>query len=110
VDHHTTIPRPSFKFNTISNLFCLIYFGRLDIGFFGLLAMLAVSTGPFMGRFIDRLVPWYASIVATILLAIFQSVHTAAGGINVAAVIIACFGLDVFLQPQQVSLTASVFT
>jgi len=72
--------------------------------------MLAVSTGPFMGRFIDRLVPWYASIVATILLAVFQSVHTAAGGLNVAAVIIACFGLDVFLQPQQVSLTASVFT
>lgn len=85
-------------------------FPRLVIGLFGLLAMLGVATGPFIGRLIDRLAPWYASLISTALLAIFQAVQTGAGGINVAAVIIACFGLDLFRQTQQVSLTSAVFT
>jgi len=39
----------------------------------------------------------------------FQSVQTAAGGINLAAVIIATLGLDIFRQMLHVSLSTAVF-
>jgi hypothetical protein len=70
--------------------------------------MLGVFLGPFAGRLIDKLVPWYATLVATSLLLVSQAVQTAAGGINVAAVVIACFGLDIARQAQQVSMTTRV--
>jgi len=72
--------------------------------------MLGVAMGPPVGRFIDHLVPWYAALIATSMMVIFQAIQTGAGGINIAAVIVACFGLDIFRQMQQVSLTSSVFT
>lgn len=93
-----------------SDLYYSILPCRLDIGLFGLLGMLAVSVGPLLGRIVDRLVPWYAALVSTVLLVLFQAIQTGAGGINIAAVIVACFGLDTFRQMQQVSLTTSVFT
>ena len=71
--------------------------------------MFGVLVGPFTGRLIDNLGPWYASLVATSVLLVFQSVQTVWGGINVSAVVIACFGLDVARQMQQVSLTTAVF-
>ncbi|EGN97821.1 hypothetical protein SERLA73DRAFT_109064 [Serpula lacrymans var. lacrymans S7.3] len=86
------------------------HYSTLVIGLFGLVGMLGVFVGPLSGRLIDRLVPWYATLVATFMLVVFQGVQTAAGGINVAAVILACFGLDVFRQMQQVSLATSVFS
>jgi hypothetical protein len=70
--------------------------------------MFGVLVGPLTGRLIDNLVPWYATLVATSILLVVQSVQTAAGGINVSAVVIACFGLDVARQMQQVSLTTAV--
>lgn len=72
--------------------------------------MLGVAVGPLIGRLVDKLVPWYAAFVATLSLLVFQAVQTGAGGIHISAVIIACFGLDVCRQMQQVSLTSSVFT
>ncbi|KAF7982162.1 hypothetical protein HWV62_29925 [Athelia sp. TMB] len=86
------------------------HYSTLDIGLFGLLGAFGVLVGPFLGRLIDRLVPWYAALVATLFLLVFQGVQTGAGGISIGAVIVACFGLDVFRQMQQVSLTSSVFT
>ncbi|KAF9235646.1 major facilitator superfamily domain-containing protein [Melanogaster broomeanus] len=86
------------------------YYSTLDIGLFGLVGMFGVLVGPLTGRLIDRLVPWYATMVATLVLLVFQSVQTAAGGINVSAVVIACFGLDVARQMQQVSLATAVFS
>ena len=80
----------------------------LVIGLFGLVGVLGVLLGPFVGRIIDKLMPWYATLIATTLLVVFQAVHTAAGGINVSAVVIACFGLDVARQSQQVSVTIGV--
>lgn len=71
--------------------------------------MLGVAMGPPIGRFIDQLIPWYAALIATFMMVVFQAIQTAAGGISIAAVILACFGLDVFRQMQQVSLTSSVF-
>lgn len=83
--------------------------GRLDIGLFGFVGMFGVAMGPLVGRLIDRLVPWVATLIATLIMIVFQSVQTGAGGIQIAAVIIACFGLDVGRQMQQVSLTTSVY-
>ncbi|KAH7913381.1 major facilitator superfamily domain-containing protein [Hygrophoropsis aurantiaca] len=86
------------------------YYSTLVIGLFGLVGMLGVLVGPFTGRLIDRLVPWYATLVATICLLVFSAVQVGAGGINVAAVIISCFGLDVARQMQQVSLSTAIFS
>lgn len=71
--------------------------------------MLGVAMGPLLGRVIDRLIPWYAALVATFIQLAFQAVQTGAGGINISAVIIACFGLDIGRQMQQVSLTSAVY-
>lgn len=82
---------------------------RLAIGLFGLIGMLGVALGPFIGRAIDRFVPWYASLIAILLLVCSQSIQVGAGGINIGAVIVSTFGLDVFQQMLQVSLSTSVF-
>jgi hypothetical protein len=79
------------------------------IGLFGLVGMLGVITVPFFGRLLDRLVPWWSAIVSTVLLLVFQAVQTGAGGINIAAVIISCFGLDMFRQTQSISLSTLMF-
>jgi len=65
--------------------------------------------GPVGGHIIDRLVPWYASLFGILMLVLFQSIQVGAGGISVAAVIISTFGLDIFRQMVQVSLTTTIF-
>jgi len=65
--------------------------------------------GPLIGRLIDRLVPWYATLISTFIQLVFQGVQLGGGGINVSAVILACFGLDVGRQMQQVSVTTAVY-
>lgn len=64
---------------------------------------------PLVGRLVDKLVPWYAMLASLIILVCFQAVQLAAGGINIAAVIIFCFGLDVFRQMLNVALSTSIF-
>ena len=81
---------------------------RLNIGLFGLVGMFGVATGPLVGRLIDKLVPWYATLISVAFLLLSQAIQTGAGGINIGAVIIATFGLDVFSQMQQVSLLTAV--
>ena len=85
------------------------FFFRLVIGLFGLIGMVGVILGPFVGRGIDSLIPWYACLFAIIMTALFQSIQTGAGDINVAAVVISTIGVDVFRQMLQVSLTTAVF-
>lgn len=58
--------------------------------------MLDAAVAPLISNLIGQMIPWYATLLATFLLLVFQAVQTAAGGINIAAVIIAYFGLDVF--------------
>ncbi|KAG1883910.1 major facilitator superfamily domain-containing protein [Suillus subluteus] len=86
------------------------YYSTMTIGLFGLIGMLGVIIVPFFGRLLDRLVPWWSVVVSTVLLLMFQAVQAGAGGINVAAVIISCFGLDVFRQTQSISLSTMMFS
>ena len=82
---------------------------RLVIGLFGLIGMAGVILGPFVGRGIDNLVPWYATLIAILMITLFQSVQTGAGDINIAAVVIATIGIDAFRQIIQVSVTTALF-
>ena len=84
-------------------------FLRLVIGLFGLAGMAAVAMGPVGGYIVDRLVPWYASLFAILMLVLFQSIQWGAGGICVAAVIVCTFGLNIFRQMIQVSLSTVIF-
>ncbi|EIW74210.1 MFS general substrate transporter [Coniophora puteana RWD-64-598 SS2] len=82
----------------------------LVIGLFGLVGMLGVMTAPFTGRFVDRLVPWYGVLIASCGMLVFSAIQTGAGAVSIGAVVIVCFGLDVFRQTQQVSVATNVFS
>ncbi|KAJ7775476.1 major facilitator superfamily domain-containing protein [Mycena metata] len=88
----------------------LYNYSTLDIGLFGLVGMLGVLMGPFMGRLIDLLFPWYSTLFAVLLLGVFQCIQMGAGGINIAAVIIVAFGLNLFRQLLQASLATIVLS
>ncbi|KAF8268532.1 major facilitator superfamily domain-containing protein [Lactarius quietus] len=85
------------------------HYSTLAIGLFGLVGMSGVCMTPFVGRIMDRLVPWYASLFAIILLLAMQGIYFGAAGVNVAAVVIVTIGLDIGQQMQQVSQMASVY-
>ncbi|OSX57123.1 hypothetical protein POSPLADRAFT_1067899 [Postia placenta MAD-698-R-SB12] len=84
-------------------------YSTLAIGLFGLVGMFGVAMAPLVGRTIDGLVPWFASVVATLALLVFQAIAVGADGVNIGAIVVVCFGIDVFRQMVQVSLTTSVF-
>ena len=67
-----------------------------------------VAASPFVGRLVDRMVPWYATLVASVVCLAVYALQTAAAGVSVAAVIIVCFGMDIFRQTQQVSISTRV--
>ena len=71
--------------------------------------MFGVCVAPFLGRLIDNLVPWLATFIAIVCFTCFQAIETGAGGVHIAAVVIACLGIDIFGDMIQISLTHSVF-
>jgi len=85
-------------------------YSTLVIGLFGLIGMFGVAIGPFVGKLIDRLPSYYASLVGCIALIVFQVVQVIGNGISIAAVIIAVIGLDVFRQMLQTSLASNIFS
>lgn len=68
-----------------------------------------VATVPLLGRLVDRVVPWHTALFACMMQVIFYAIQTGAAGLNVAAVIVVCFGIDCFRQFQQVSLATAIF-
>lgn len=64
----------------------------MQIGLFGLVGILGVCTAPFVGKVIDRYVPWLTALVAILSMMVFQAVQVGAGGIHIAAVILVIFG------------------
>ncbi|KAK0210142.1 MFS superfamily [Desarmillaria ectypa] len=85
-------------------------YSTLVIGLFGLIGMFAVAMGPILGRAIDHLVPWYASLIAISMLLCSQIIQTGAGGISIVAVIITTMGIDTFRQMLEVSLATRIFS
>ena len=72
--------------------------------------MAGVSVAPLAGRVTDKFVAWFVTLVATTGSLVFYSIQLGAGGLNVAAVVIACFGIDALRQTQQVSITTGVLS
>lgn len=68
-----------------------------------------MAFGPLAGKVVDKFAPWHGILFGTLLLLVFQAVQTAAGGINIAAVVIACVGLDAVRQVQNVSIVTCIF-
>ena len=64
---------------------------------------------PFFGHIIDRLVPWYATLFAILVLLVAQGIYIGAAGVNVAAIVIVTVGLDIGHRMQQVSITTDVY-
>ncbi|TFK41502.1 major facilitator superfamily domain-containing protein [Crucibulum laeve] len=86
------------------------FYSTLVIGLFGLLGLGGVAMGPLGGRIVDNMPPWHAMLISTLFLLTFQAVQLAAGGIHIAAVIIACFGFDAARQVQNIALATSIFS
>ncbi|TFY64812.1 hypothetical protein EVG20_g5817, partial [Dentipellis fragilis] len=87
----------------------LYNYSTLAIGLFGLIGMGGVLMAPLVGKVVDRLIPWYATLFSTAVLVCVQAIYVGAAGVNIAAVVIVCVGLDIFRQMQQTSLTTAVF-
>ncbi|KAK0460015.1 MFS superfamily [Desarmillaria tabescens] len=85
-------------------------YSTLVIGLFGLVGIFGVAMGPLVGRAVDKLVPWYATLLAILCLMCFLAIQVGAGGIHIAAVIFATFGLDVFDNMIQISLATAIFS
>ncbi|KAG7453145.1 MFS general substrate transporter [Guyanagaster necrorhizus] len=85
-------------------------YSTLVIGLFGLIGMFAVAMGPILGRAIDHLVPWYASLIGIFMMLCSQAVQTGAGGISIGAVIITTIGIDTFRQMLEVSLATRIYS
>ncbi|QRW07573.1 major facilitator superfamily transporter [Ceratobasidium sp. AG-Ba] len=83
--------------------------GSLEIGLFGLVGAAGVVTTPFIGRFVDKLNGWTATLIAILLGIAFQAIFTGAAGIHLAPIIIVCFGLDVAIQMNQVSNSSRIY-
>ncbi|KAG9017682.1 hypothetical protein FRB90_000272 [Tulasnella sp. 427] len=81
------------------------HYSTLKIGIFGLVGILGVITAPLVGRLIDKLVLWIGIFVSACALMLSQVLMVGAAGINIGAIIVACFGL----QMQQVSVTTKIY-
>ncbi|KAJ7745539.1 MFS superfamily [Mycena maculata] len=88
----------------------LYNYSTLDIGLFGLVGMLGVLLGPLMGRLIDLLVLWYSTLIAILLLGVFNIIQMGAGGLSIAAVLVVAFALNLFRQLLQASLATTVLS
>ncbi|KAF8208984.1 major facilitator superfamily domain-containing protein [Mycena galopus ATCC 62051] len=86
------------------------YYSTLVIGLFGLVGIFGVACGPMVGRAVDQLVPWYASLVAVFAALCFQAIQVGAGDISVGAIVVVIMGLDVFRQMLPMSLATAVFS
>lgn len=79
------------------------------IGIFGVIGIVGVCGSPLYGRLIDRVTPWHVSVVTTAGFLVTYALYWGAAGLNVAVPVIVTFGLDVFRQSQQTSLSARIF-
>jgi hypothetical protein len=55
--------------------------------------MVGVCTAPFIGRLIDGLIPWMATLIATLMILVSQAVQIGGGTISIGAVVVATFSM-----------------
>jgi Na+(H+)/acetate symporter ActP len=60
--------------------------------------MLGVLLGPFLGRALDFIYPWWGTLFAVFWLLVFQAVMVIGAGLNIAPIILSTLFLDVFRQ------------
>ncbi|GAA5981706.1 hypothetical protein JCM11641_004221 [Rhodosporidiobolus odoratus] len=84
-------------------------YNSLEIGLFGLVGVLGVVAAPFLGRLVDNLVSWVGVFFGLALLAVSQAIFTGAAGVNVGALAVVIFLLDIGMQLQQVANSTRIF-
>ncbi|PBK65681.1 MFS general substrate transporter [Armillaria solidipes] len=85
-------------------------YSTLVIGLFGLVGIAGVCLTPFATLTIEKLHPWYGSVLSAILYACFQGLLVGTAGIRFAYILLAIIGITVFCRVLQVSLQMSVFS
>ncbi|KAG6826617.1 hypothetical protein H0H92_015129 [Tricholoma furcatifolium] len=85
------------------------HYSTLGIGLFGFVGIIGIMGGPLVTHATSGLVPWWSSCIGIVASILTQAVQVGAGGINIAAVIITAFGIDVFRMALHVSISAAVF-
>ncbi|KAK7025547.1 hypothetical protein VNI00_015900 [Paramarasmius palmivorus] len=86
------------------------HYSTLTIGLFGLIGVCGVAMGPLIGKMIDKLIPWYASIIGSLGIIIFMVVDVIGAGLHISAVILTTIGIDLFRQTLQTSLSTNLFS
>ena len=76
-------------------------YSTLIIGIFGVVGIAGVCAAPFVGRLVDRLVPWVGAGLGNVLLLITHVLMLGGSQINVAFPVIAIILLDIGQQLQQ---------
>lgn len=74
-----------------------------------MIGILGICTAPLVGRWVDRLIPWTGVLIGIFIQGSGQVIATGGGTVNIAAVIIPIFLLDVGQQMQQVSNQMRVY-
>ncbi|KAK1219642.1 hypothetical protein PQX77_017632 [Marasmius sp. AFHP31] len=105
-NYSTRVSLSLFPLELHSDLVC---HPSLVIGLFGLIGICGVAMGPVIGRIIDNLIPWYATLFGSIGTIVFATVQLIGGGLHISAVVIAVVGLDLFRQTVQTSLSTELF-
>ncbi|GAA5839222.1 hypothetical protein JCM11251_006011 [Rhodosporidiobolus azoricus] len=84
-------------------------YDSLTIGLFALVGVAGVLLAPFIGRLIDSLVSWSGVLLGISILLASQAIFTGAAAVNIGAMIVVIFLLDIGQQLQQVSNSTRIF-
>lgn len=64
---------------------------RLQIGCFALIGITGVAAAPFVGKAIDRLIPWTGVLLGISIILVSQMIYTASAGLSVISVAFVIF-------------------
>jgi len=85
------------------------FYNTLDIGLFGLVGILGVAIGPFIGKVVDQLNPWYGVCFGLTGMLFTFAIYTGAATRSIGAIVVVAFLLDVFDSLQQISSATRYF-
>lgn len=84
-------------------------YNELEIGLFALIGIAGVCTAPFVGRLVDRLVPWTGILVGILVVTVSQIIYTGAAGVSIGALVVVTLLQDIGQQLSQVSHSNRIF-